>query len=175
MTKQELLKVYAYAGAVWQSFKLPTNTLELTLQNEVWLNMLSEFDLETIFASINEHARFNNFCNVVQIAEHCKKYESIKNGTYTNEETILNEIRNAVSYEYCKENYAKLSTLAKNFVPGAYMLARWSQDTAFNSVIVSNLRKEIKTFLADQRIKEDIQRMQIGFSNAKMIEKGEIK
>lgn len=177
MTREELLKVYAYAGAVWSSFKLPNNALELKLQNEVWLNLLSEFDISTIFVSINEYARSNNFCNVVQIAENCRKYESLKNGTYINEDMILNEIKNAVSYSNSRENYEKLSPMAKNFVAGSYVLARWAMDESFNSVIVSNLRKEIARYLADERMREDIRRIQSLNDRTKinLIEKGDDK
>lgn len=68
MIKEELLKVYAYAGAIWSSFKLPNNDLDLALMNEVWLNKLSEFNLPIIFSAMDEYARTNAFCNVIQVA-----------------------------------------------------------------------------------------------------------
>lgn len=174
MTNEELLKVYAYAGAVWTSFKLPNNELELKIQNEVWLNKLGEFPLSTILASIDEYARSNTFCNVVQIADICNKFERMKRGTYITEDMILNEIRDAVSYDKCRENYANLSPLAKKFVSGSHILARWAMDEAFYSVIVSNLRKEIKAYFENERIKANFEKLQsLEFTNKKLLDKGD--
>lgn len=170
MIKEELLKVYAYAGAIWSSFKLPNNDLDLALMNEVWLNKLSEFNLPIIFSAMDEYARTNAFCNVIQVAELCKKFESIKNGTYVDEEMILREIKDAVSYDKCKENYSKLSPIAKRFVTGSHILARWAMDDAFNSVILSNLRKEIKAYFEAERMQQSVNKIQaLNFDNKKQI------
>lgn len=171
MIREELLKVYAYAGAIWSSFKLPNNDLELALMNEVWLNKLSEYDLSIIFTALDEYARTNAFCNIIQVAELCKRFEAMRAGTYVDEDMILREIKEAVSYDKCRENYAKLSPIAKKFVSGSHILARWAMDEAFNSVIVSNLRKEIKAYFENERMQESLNKIQkLSFNNQNQIE-----
>ncbi len=157
MIKEDLLKVYAYAGAIWSSFKIPESDLEARLLDEVWFMELKEFDLQTILAAINEYARNNNFCNVVQIGELCRKYKQIQDGTYIDEEKVFQEIVQSVSWDNCRENFNKLSPFAKQIVGGSHMLARWSRDDAFDSVVSSNLRKQIHNALESQRMEKIVQ------------------
>lgn len=166
MNKVDLLKVYAFAGAIWSSFKTPTNDAEAKLFDEVWFTILKPYPIEMVLTAIQEYATDNDFCNVAKIGELCNKYTQKANGTYIDVESVLMEIKNAVSYSDCKENFAKLSPFAKEIVQNPAYLARWSMNGQFETVIMSNLRKQITNILADRKHDEI---MQLTQSNKKLL------
>ena len=147
MDKKELTKVFALAKSLWSSFKIPENDLDLAMLSAVWLELLTPYDFNLIKVSMMQYANENDFCNISKVSALCKKYIEIKNGTYLDENIIIDHIRRAVSWTKSKENFEKLTDFEKEIVRGPHILARWSQDEAFESVIVSNLRKEIRSKL----------------------------
>lgn len=166
MVKEDLLKVYTFAGAIWSSFKTPISELEARLFDEVWFTILKPYPLEMILSAIQEYATENDFCNIAKIGDICKKYTQKANGTYIDIESVLIEIRNAVDYEKCKENFEKLSPFAKEIVKAPYHLARWANDTQFETVIMSNLRKQVSNILAERKHNEI---MQLTSENKKLL------
>lgn len=151
MNKVELLKVYAFCGAVWSSFKTPINEEEAKLFDEVWFTILKPYSTEMILTAIQEYARESDFCNIAKISDLCQKYTEKANGTYIDPEKVLIEIRDAVSYDKCKENFEKLSSFAKEIVQHPAYLAKWAKSDQFETVILSNLRKQITNTLADKK------------------------
>ncbi len=172
MKKDDLWKIYAFAGAVWTSFKLPTTDFEARLFDEVWYSILQPYDEELIFTAIQEYATENDFCNIAKIGALCKKYTEIKNGTFMDEDIVLEHICNAVSWDKCKENFAKLNDFEKEIVGGAHILARWSRDESFNTVILSNLRKKVRSKL-QLRLHENL--LNLNYNNVKVLNFGDVK
>ena len=158
MKKDDLWKIYAFAGAVWTSFKLPTTDFEARLFDEVWYSILQPYDEELIFTA--------------KIGALCKKYTEIKNGTFMDEDIVLEHICNAVSWDKCKENFAKLNDFEKEIVGGAHILARWSRDESFNTVILSNLRKKVRSKL-QLRLHENL--LNLNYNNVKVLNFGDVK
>lgn len=166
MNKIELVKVYAFAGAIWSSFKTPTNDTEARLFDEVWFGILRPYPLEMVLSAIQEYATENDFCNIAKIGDLCKKYTQKANGTYIDAESVLAEIRNAVNYDKCKENFEKLSPFAKEIVQHSCYLAKWSRSDQLDTVIMSNLRKTITSKLAERKHDEI---MQLTSENKKLL------
>lgn len=156
MKREELMQVYAFCSSIWSSFKIPTSNLELQLFNETWFIFLAPYEKSIIFTAITEYARENNFCNIAQIAELCKKYVQMQNGTYIDEEEVLQEIRSAVSYDKCAENFEKLSPFAKEIVGHKAYLAKWALSGQFETVIASNLRKTIHNTLQSKKFEDTL-------------------
>lgn len=166
MNKIELVKVYAFAGAIWSSFKTPTNDTEARLFDEVWFGILRPYPLEMVLSAIQEYATENDFCNIAKIGDLCKKYTEKANGTYIDIEKELMEIKDAVSYANCKENFANLSPFAQSIVRHPAYLAQWSQNSQFETVIMSNLRKQMTNILAEKKHDEI---MQLTSENKKLL------
>lgn len=154
MNKSDLLKVYAFAGAIWTSFKTPTGELEARLFDEVWFGILKPYPVELILTAIQQYATENDFCNVAKIGDICKKYTEKANGTYIEPEQVLSEIRKAIDYYHCKENFEKLSPFAKQIVESPAFLARWARSEQIDTVIMSNLRKKINNALEEKKHNE---------------------
>ena len=160
MKREELMQVYAFCSSIWTSFKLPSSKLELELFNEVWFKFLEPFDKAIIFTAISEFAKENNFCNIAQVSELCQKYVDIQNGTYIDEERVLQEIRQAISYDNCAENFAKLSPFAKQIVGHKAYLAKWALSGQFETVIASNLRKQIHNTLQSRKFEKTLKNVE---------------
>ncbi len=156
MERKDLLKVYAFAGAVWSSFKLPKTDLELKLQSEVWFTKLAPYPVSFVLAAIDEYAKENDFCNISKVAALCDKYTQMQNGTYIDEEETLEHIQKAVSYEFCKENFAKLTPFEKELVGGPHMLAKWARLNDFETVVMSNLRKKVHNKLTTRKFENTL-------------------
>ena len=153
MKKEELPLVYGFASCIWSSFRFPKDNLEEKIFDTVWYGTLKNFSLKLILTAMQEYATANDFCNITKIGMLCKKYNQMLDGTYIDEETTIAHIQSAVSWDNCRENFEKLSP----FEQGPHMLARWSRDEAFSSVILSNLRKTIRNKLEFQREQEFLQ------------------
>lgn len=166
MNKVELLKVYAFCGAVWSSFKTPINEEEAKLFDEVWFTILKPYSTEMILTAIQEYARESDFCNIAKISDLCQKYTEKANGTYIDPEKVLTEVRNAVSYDRNRENFEKLSPFAKEIVQHPAYLAKWARSDQFETVILSNLRKTINNVLAEKKHNEI---MEITLDNKKLL------
>lgn len=167
MNKSELLKVYAFAGAIWTSFKIPKSELEARLFDEVWYGILKPYPVELIFTAIQEYATENDFCNIAKVGDICKKYTEKMNGTYIDCEQVLSEIRKAIDYAHSKENFEKLSPFAKQIVESPAYLARWARSEQIDTVIMSNLRKKIVGALEEKK-HNDI--LQLTIENKKLLQ-----
>lgn len=159
MTKEELLNVYGYATALWQNFKLPPKEpdspdpdLKGKLFDFAWYRALGEYDLKIVLVALEEHAKVSDFCNVSKVGELCKKFTEIANGTYIDEESVVSEIRKAISSNI-KEVFDKLSPTAKEAVGGVWQLARWGslQISEIETVVVSNIRKKVHNVIEKNR------------------------
>jgi len=156
MKKQELIKVYAFAGAMWSSFKIPTSELDAQIFDEAWYLTLAPYPLELVLTAMQQYAKESDFCNVAKIGAICEKYTAMKNGTYIDEEKTLENIRNAIDYTNCKENFDKLMPFEKELVGGAHMLARWAKEGNVDTVIMSNLRKTIRNKLETKKFEDTL-------------------
>ncbi len=155
MNKNELIKVYAYTQAIFGSFTMPKDKLQLESQNIVWLKVLAPYDLVVIYTAIEEYAKTNQFVNIAQIANLCRKIKQIQDGTYKSVDDYLNEISKAVSYSNAKENFEKLSDFAKEIVGNSARLAQWCNlGEDFYKFAVNRLYKEIAQKLEERELKE---------------------
>lgn len=144
MKLEELTKVYAYTKAIFSSFDIPTNKMQLECTNQIWYKFLRPFDLDIIYTSIDMYARTNNFVNITQIATNCERMQDLQNGIIKEPYFYIKEISKAVSYSKSKENFEKLSDFSKQIVGAAYKLAQWSNlGENFETQIVPRLLKEI--------------------------------
>lgn len=155
MKREELLKVYAFAGAMWSSFKMPNTELEERLFDEVWYILLQPYEIDMILTAIREYATQSDFCNIAKIGEICQKYTEIQNDTYLDEEKILSDIQKAVSWDKCKENFENLTDFEKEIVQGPHMLARWANSGVFETVVMSNLRKTVRNKIEEKKFKSN--------------------
>ena len=151
MKKEELLKVYACAEALWSSFKLPKADLEARIFDNVWFSCLKDYDTNVVLLALREYARDNDFCNIAKVSDLCDKFTRMASGTWIDEESVLSEIRKAIDYSKCKENFAKLSPFAQQIVEHPSYLAKWAMQGDVDTVIMSNLRKKIQNILARNR------------------------
>lgn len=152
MTKQDLLKVYAYTQAVLGSFKIPTEPLESQTTALVWLKFLKPYPLDIIYSAIDHYAKENNFINISRVAELCKDAQDIRNGTHASVETFLKEIEVAIdkasTYETANTAYNNLSDFCKALIPGYWTLGRWHNEgfeysaTRIKQQILDKLRTE---------------------------------
>lgn len=155
MIKDELIKVYAYTQAIFGSFTMPKDKLQLESQNIVWLKALAPYDLAVIYTAIENYAKNNQFVNIAQIANICRQVQQIKDGTYKTAYDYLSEITNAVSYSNAKENFEKLSDFSKEIVGNSAKLAQWCNlGEDFYTYTSNRLYKEITQKLEQQELKE---------------------
>lgn len=166
MDRIDLIKVYTFASAMWSSFKMPKSEIEAKYFDEVWFTILKPYPLEMILTAMQEYATESDFCNIAKIADLCKTYTQKANGTYIDVERVLTEIRNAVSYDKNRENFEKLSPFAKEIVQHPAYLAKWAKCEQFETVILSNLRKQITNTLAERKHNEI---MQLTVGNKKLL------
>lgn len=142
MKNNELLIVYAYAKNIWSSFKLPEAEEDIKMMNKVWYDFLSEYDIEIILTAIRKHSTESDFCSISKIANLCDNIYRKINNLIIDEDEVFREIRNAIDYSNCKENFQKLSDFAKEIVGHQAYLAKWALEgnTALRETL---LRKEI--------------------------------
>ena len=156
MKKEDLLKVYACAGALWSSFKIPQRELEAQLCDEVWFDTLGAYDIKIVLFSLREYAKTNDFCNIAKVGLLCDKFTQMQNGTWIDEEEVLKEIRKAISYGKYRENFEKLSPFAKEIVGHPAYLAKWAQSSEVDTVIMSNLRKTVRNVLEKRQTENSL-------------------
>lgn len=166
MVEKDLIKVYACAGALWSSFKMPNSDIELKLFDKVWFSVLKDYDIKIVLLALREFAKTNDFCNIAKVGELCNKMTEIANGTYVEENAVLEEIRKAISYDYCRENFEKLSPFAKKIVGQPAQLAKWERSPDPMEMILANLRKRIQSEIEIQTLKKSL-------SSANLLEVGD--
>jgi len=142
MKKNELLVIYAYAKNIWSSFKLPEAEEDIKMMNKVWCDFLSEYDIDIILSAIRKHSAESDFCSISKIASLCDNIYRQINNLIIDEDEVFKEIRNAIDYSNCKENFQKLSDFSKEIVGHQAYLAKWALEgnTAMRETL---LRKEI--------------------------------
>ena len=150
MVKEELIKVYTYTQAIFGSFTIPKDKIQLESQNIIWLKALSPYDLAVIYTAIDEYAKSNQFVNIAQIANLCRQIQQIQDGTYKTAYDYLGEITRAVSYSNAKENFEILSDFSKEIVGSYAKLAQWC-----------NLGEDFYTYVSNRLYKEITQKLEI--------------
>lgn len=158
MNKLDLVKVYAFAGAIWSSFRIPTNEIEAKIFDETWFLILRPYSLEMVLTAVQEHAKKSDFCNIAKIGDICETYTKKLNGNYIDTESVIDEIKKAISYYDVKEKFEKLSPFAKEVVGDPSNLAKWSigESKDFETVIISQLRKRLNNKLEEIKINETL-------------------
>lgn len=158
MKKEDLTKVFAYAKLLWNNFYMPEDDGSKIMQIQVWYDFLSQYDLETIFASMRELSKQSDFCNIGKIAKGCQTIHNLEKYEISREEQIFNEINNAISLYDTQEKFDKLSKIAKIVVGSAGNLGAWAgmEIGTFNSVVASNIRRSIRTQLEREQQIESI-------------------
>ncbi len=171
MKKEELLKVYACAEALWSSFKIPKSDIEARIFDNVWFSCLKTYDTNVVLVALREYARENDFCNIAKVSDLCEKFTQMANGTWIDVEKVLTEIRRAISGggDY-KERFAKLSPFAQQIVEHPGFLGKWAMTVSsdVDTVIMSNLRKKIQNVLSRNRDEKVVNKLiEIGDADEK--------
>lgn len=161
MKVEDLEMAWRYTNAVLGTFKIPTTKEEVATTVAVWIDTLGEYELPIIKSAILERAKESDFFNIVKVAETCKKLKQIALGLWIDEEEVLTEIRNAVSYHKNRENFAKLTPFAKEVVGDASFLAKWALSDKFETVIMCELRKRVKNMLDKKHNEQIVEKLQI--------------
>lgn len=164
MENKKLLTVYAYAKNIWSSFKLPDNEQDIIMMNKVWGDYLEDYDIDIILMAIRKHSAKSDFCSIAKIEQECDLLYRQINNLILDEEIILKEIKKAISYTDCKENFKGLSDFAKKIVVHPAYLAQWAMEEN-KGVRESLLRKEIaKTIvrIENERFIEKNKKLLIG-------------
>lgn len=171
MEKSELIKVYGYAGILWNTFEIPKQTEKQALQGQIWYDFLKDYDLETIFASMRELSKESDFCNIGKVAKGCQTICNLMSAKL-DEEDIFKEINGAISFYNTQDKFDKLSDVAKKVVGTAGQLSSWagSDVDTFNSVIASQIKKSIRNQFDRQAKIESV-----GIGNLKMLEEAKNK
>lgn len=174
MEKEELIKAYAYAELLWSTFKKETNKEKAQMQNQLWWEFLKPYDYNVICASMRELAKESDFCNIAKISKGCRTIMNLTKEQLT-ENDIFNEIDRAIDYYHAKENFEKLSPIAKRVVNNYSNLATWGQldISEFNTVTASNIKRAIRNELERQHQMESVgleQLAQLGCRDTNLIE-----
>lgn len=157
INEDSLVEIFAYVKALFNTFTVPKNNVELKALKMVWLKHLERFSLDIIYVGIDEYAKNNQFVNIAQIAELCRKAEQIEMGTFKDAYYYFNEISRAISYSSSRENFARLSNFSKDIVRNSAMLAQWSEaGENFQIHIAPRIMKQIQSKLDIESIKERI-------------------
>lgn len=158
MTNKDLIKVFAYAQAIFTNFTVPTGELEAQTTSLIWLKFLKPYPLEIIYSAIDEYARENKFISIAQIADLCKKAQDIVNGTHQTTETYLKELELAVdragTYESANNAYDSLSDLLKSIIPGYWTLGKMHNEGF--EYYASRYKEEIKDKLCSKSLETSI-------------------
>lgn len=174
MEKEELIKAYAYAELLWSTFKKETNKEKAQMQNQLWWEFLKPYDYNVICASMRELAKESDFCNIAKISKGCRTIMNLTKEQLT-ENDIFNEIDRAIDYYYAKENFEKLSPIAKKVVGHYGNLASWGQSNKddYNKYISVSIKMAIRNELDRQQQMDSIgleQLAQLGCRDTNLIE-----
>lgn len=176
MEKEELIKAYAYAELLWNTFKKETNKDKATMQNQLWWDFLKLYDYDVICASMRELAKESDFCNIAKVAKGCASIMKLTQPQQSENDIFL-EIDRAIcgGYYHAKENFEKLSPIAKKVVGDSSRLASWGQTNKidFNTFVVNDIKKAIRNELDRQNQVESIgfdKLQQIGSTNKGLLE-----
>lgn len=93
MEKIELIKVYAYAELLWNTFKPERQEEKSKLQDMLWFDFLKNYNINVIFSAMRELAKESDFCNIAKVATNC--------------ETICRLLRNEITAEEIWENFTQ--------------------------------------------------------------------
>lgn len=167
MRKEDLGPIWAYANTIWDTFKVPDTEEKVAMAIEVWVSLLKDYDLPLIKAGMLEHAKVSDFCNVVKIAEQCKNLMAVAQGTAYDENAIVNEIRRAIGNGTygARDEFEKLSPIAKRVVGEPRSLYDWAtyEGDGFDTVIMSNVRRAVRTQIESQRKLDLIKNQGLGY------------
>lgn len=176
MNNKDLLKVYAYTQAIFNSFKVPTDKIEAQTTALIWLKFLKPYSLDVIYSAIDQLAKTSDFMNIVKVAELCQETESIKTGTHKTAEDYYREIEKAVAGATNgitnREEFNKLSDVSKAIVGAPYVLGTIKNDgisfhaTRLREQIADKLRSDSmqKSVVANARL------LQVQYANNKLLE-----
>lgn len=170
LKKDDLLKVYSYAESLWTTFKPETEKEKAIMQAAVWLDILGAYELETISHAMKLCAEESDFLNIAKVGKKCRELLEVNEDLAYDEDKILAEISNAVSFYNAKENFEKLSPMAKAVVGHSSQLALWASASleSYATVVESNLRKAIRQKALLHRLKQE-NFTSLNYENKKMI------
>lgn len=161
MKQEDLPVVWAYTNAVIDTFKVPDTEIKCQMAMSVWMDVLGQYELPIIKSAILERAKESDFFNIAKVGQTCEKLTQIAMGLYIDEEEVLDEIRKAVSYANCKENFQGLSEFAKEIVGHSAYLAKWAMSDQFETVIINNLRKKIHSRVESKKYDKVLEQIEI--------------
>ena len=172
MRKEELPTIWAYASALWGTFKVPDTKERFEMSVQVWGEMLGRFDTKIIKAGMVELSKESDFCTVGKLAKHCEIIQKLANGEIVDADDVLRKIVEAVQSPDKEKAFENLPEIAKKVVGSKTMLYKWGKmDSAtFHSVVVSNLRKNIEKTLETQEKVKTMESLKIEIQQPKMID-----
>ena len=163
MEKKDLPAIWAYASALWGTFKAPDTKEKFNMAMEVWAELLGEYDLRVIKAAMIELSKESDFCTVGKLVKHCQTISKLEKGEIVDVDEVIQAIIKAEQSMDKKKAFEELPAIAKDVVGHPSMLYKWAMmdSNSFHSVVVSNLRKSIEKRLDISDTKEAMQKAQI--------------
>ena len=178
-SNKDLLKVYAYAEAIFTSFKQPTEKFKAEATALIWLKFLKPYSLDVIYSAIDQHAKNSDFMNIVKVAELCQEAENIKAGTHKTAEDYYREIEKAIygatNGITAREEFDKLSDVSKAIVGAPYILGSIKNDGI--SFHATRLREQIADKLRSESMQKSVvsnaRLLQVQYANNKLLEQAD--
>lgn len=163
MRKEELPTIWAYASALWGTFKVPDTKERFEMSVQVWSEMLGKYDASIIKAGMIELSKENDFCTVGKLAKHCEIIQKLANGEMIDVDEIVQKIVNAVQRADKQQAFDNLPEIAKKVVGNKAALFKWGKmdSSVFNSVVISNLRKSVEKALETKEKLETMETLKI--------------
>lgn len=173
MEKKDLPTIWAFASALWGTFKVPDTKQRFDMAMEIWSEMLGEFELPIIKAAMIELSKESDFCTLGKLAKQCQTITKLAKGEIVDVDEVLQKIISAVQTMDKKKAFDELPEIAKNVVGHSSMLYKWAmmESSAFHSVVVSKLTKSIERAMENNDKEQTMEKLQIPIAKTKTIEK----
>ena len=172
MEKKDLPAIWAYASALWGTFKAPDTKEKFNMAMEVWAELLGEYDLRVIKAAMIELSKESDFCTVGKLVKHCQTISKLEKGEIVDVDEVIQAIIKAEQSMDKKKAFEELPAIAKDVVGHPSMLYKWAMmdSNLFHSVVVSNLRKSIEKAMENNDKEQTMEKLQIPVAKNKKIE-----
>ena len=124
MEKIELIKVYAYAELLWNTFKPERQEEKSKLQDMLWFDFLKNYNINVIFSAMRELAKESDFCNIAKVATNCEticrllRNENTAEEIWENFSETLKEVKEIRYRSKIEEVFNSLDESLKKFIGG---------------------------------------------------------
>lgn len=173
MRKEDLPTIWAFASALWGTFKVPDTKQKFDMAIEIWNEMLGEYELPIIKSAMIELSKESDFCTLGKLAKQCQIITKLSKGEIVDVDEVLRRIVLAVQTMDKRKAFDELPEIAKTVVGHPSALYKWAmmESGAFHSVVVSQLRKGIEKAMEIDDKEQTMEKLQIPIAKNKAIER----